>query len=157
MGKNGLQFSILNNSTIDIYIEYLKLALLEDPEFMCIQSVDEDAIKARINDNFFNQSKSILAIEDGKVIGRIEFHFYGCIQDGYKMAYVNWIYVLKNHRNKGIGHLLFKEFEKECNKNDIDEYYLIRAENDFADKFYKSFQGVKLHSEPLLRKKIKKV
>ncbi len=150
-----MEFKLLNKDTVNMYIEYLKIAFEEEPTLMCVEVIDEEGIKARIGEEIFDRSTSILAIENGEVLGRIEFHFYGCIQDGYKMAYVNWIYVLKNHRNKGIGHLLFKEFEKECNKNDIDEYYLIRAENKFANKFYNSFQGVKLHSEPLLRKKIK--
>ncbi len=35
-----------------------------------------------------------LAMEDNQVMGRIEYHFYGCMQDGYRMSYVNWVYVL---------------------------------------------------------------
>ncbi len=156
MGNFNLEFTLLNNDTVDIYIEYLKLAILEEPEFMCIEKVEEDIIRSRIKGDYFNNSKSILAISDGKVIGRIEFHFYGCIQNGYKMAYVNWVYVLKKFRNKGVGHLLFNEFEKECVKNDINQYYLIRAENDYANKFYKNFDNVKFTSEPILRKILKK-
>ena len=28
-----------------------------------------------------------LAMENDQVLGRIEYHFYGCMQDGYRMAY----------------------------------------------------------------------
>ncbi|MBS9784499.1 MAG: GNAT family N-acetyltransferase [Oceanivirga sp.] len=156
MNENfDIEFKILNKDTVNIYVKYLKLALLEEPEFMCIETVDETEIKTRIDNDLFNSSKSILAIKNGKVLGRIEFHFYSCIQDGHKMAYINWVYVLKKYRNKGIGHLLFEEFEKECKKNNVDEYYLIRAENKFANAFYKSFDNVKFSTEPLLRKKLK--
>ncbi len=150
-----MDFKILNKDTVNMYIEYLKVALLEEPELMCAKEVDEDGIKSRIGEELFNRSKSILAIENGEVLGRIEFHFYGCIQDGVKMAYVSWIYVLKKHRNRGIGHLLFEAFEKECRKNHINQYYLIRAENEFANRFYKGFENVKFSTEPLLRKNLK--
>ena len=43
------------------------------------------------------------------------------------MAYVDWVYVLKAHRHKGIAQMLFAELEKDCKKHNIDQYYLIRA------------------------------
>lgn len=44
------------------------------------------------------------------VVGRIEYHFYGSMQNGFKMAYVDWGYVLKLYRHKGVAQMLFHKF-----------------------------------------------
>ena len=71
------------------------------------------------------------------------------------MAYVGWVYVLPEYRRRGIAQSLFKEMEKDCRKNGIDQYYLIRATNANADKFYHSFTEVELSEAPILRKDLK--
>ena len=71
------------------------------------------------------------------------------------MAYVDWVYVLRAHRHKGIAQMLFEEFERDCVQNNIDQYYLIRATNEEASRFYNHFQGVQLSEVPLLRKYLK--
>lgn len=119
---------------------------------MTAEEIDEQGLKARIADPFFNRTVSILAKENGQVVGRIEYHFYGCMQDGYRMAYVDWVYVLKAYRHKGIAQMLFAELEKDCVRNQIDQYYLIRATNEEADRFYKYFEMAELSQVPVLRK-----
>ena len=141
--------SIVN---VEKYISYLKQALIEEPEEMLIDCVDEDSIISRVKDKFYKQTKSILAILDDKVIWRIEYHFYGCIQDGFKMAYVDWVYVLRNYRKQGVAKALFNEFEKDCKNNKINQYFLIRATSESANSFYNSFQEVELKVSPTLRK-----
>ena len=148
-------FERLNENNVDEYIDYLKIAMSQEPDLMVAEVVDEEGLKNRVADPFFNKTTSILAKVDGKVVGRIEYHFYGCIQDGYKMAYVDWVYVLKSYRHQGIAQKLFTEFEKDCVKNDINQYYLIRARNDEADRFYGHFADVELTDSPLLRKNLK--
>ncbi|MCH5151249.1 MAG: GNAT family N-acetyltransferase [Clostridiales bacterium] len=148
-------FERLNESNVDEYIDYLKIAMSQEPDLMVAEVVDKEGLKNRVADPFFNKTTSILAKIDGKVVGRIEYHFYGCIQDGYKMAYVDWVYVLKSYRHQGIAQKLFAEFEKDCVKNDINQYYLIRARNDEADRFYGHFADVELIDSPLLRKNLK--
>ena len=147
-------FEILSKDNVAEFVDYLKMAIREEPDVLVSYVIDEDGIKSRIDDSFFN-SINILAKVGGKIVGRIEYHFYGCIQDGYKMAYVDWVYVLKSYRHQGIAQQLFAEFEKDCLKNDIDEYFLIRAENGEADKFYKHFENVELCNSPILRKNFK--
>lgn len=148
-------FEILNNENVEDYIAYLKIAMSEEPDMMTAEKVDEQGIKSRISDPFFNRTTSILAKEDGMVVGRIEYHFYGCIQNGYRMAYVDWVYVLKAYRHKGIAQKLFGEFEKDCVQNNINQYYLIRAINEEANRFYEHFEDVQLEKTPLLRKYLK--
>lgn len=148
-------FEILNKDNVEDYIAYLKIAMSEEPDMMTAEKVDEQGIKSRISDPFFNRTTSILAKENGMVVGRIEYHFYGCIQNGYRMAYVDWVYVLKAYRHKGIAQKLFAEFEKDCVQNNINQYYLIRAINEEANRFYEHFEDVQLEDTPFLRKYLK--
>lgn len=144
-------FEILNQDNVESYIAYLEIAMRDEPDNMTVDEIDEQGIKDRIADPFFNRTTSILAKENGKVIGRIEYHFYGCMQGGQRMAYVDWVYVLKAHRHKGVAQMLFAEFEKDCARNKIDQYYLIRATNEEADRFYHHFENVELSEAPILR------
>lgn len=145
-------FEFLNPENVERYIAYLKRAMSEEPEMMTAESLDESGIRDRLNDPFYQHTKSILAMENGLVTGRIEYHFYGCMQDGYRMAYVDWVYVLKEYRHRGIAQQLFRELERDCAENQIFQYYLIRATNREADSFYSHFPDAELSSEPLLRK-----
>ncbi|MCM1536847.1 MAG: GNAT family N-acetyltransferase [bacterium] len=146
-----MTFEILNAQNVEDYLAYLKIAMSEEPEKMTAETVDEQGIRDRISDSFFNRTTSILAREDGNVVGRIEYHFYGCMQDGYRMAYVDWVYVLKSYRRRGIARRLFAELEKDCVKHHIDQYYLIRATNEEADRFYKKFEHAERSEAPILR------
>ena len=150
----SVRFAKLSEQNVDKYILYLKKALLCEPDMMLIDRIDENGIRERICDPFYRNTPSILAFDGETVVGRIEHHFYGCMQDGYRMAYVDWVYVLPEYRHKGVAQQLFREFEKECKKHNIDQYYLIRATNSNADKFYHSFDHAELDDEPVLRKQL---
>lgn len=148
----------LNSGNIELYLAYLREAFTEEPQEMTAEAIDEEGIRRRIQDPFYQNTKSILALEneDGaeRVVGRLEYHFYGCLQDGYRMAYVDWVYVLPKFRHRGIAQGLFRFFEGECCKHDIDQFYLIRSEKKEADRFYRAFAGASLSMEPFLRKEI---
>ncbi len=148
-------FEKLCSDNVEKYIKYLKYAMELEPEMMTAEVLDADGIRCRVNDPFYMNTTSILAIEDGVVVGRIEYHFYGCMQDGYRMTYVDWVYVLPEYRHKGIAQSLFKEMEKDCKQHKMNQYYLIRATNPNADRFYKYFEDVELSECPILRKEIK--
>ena len=87
-------FVKLDESNIEKYIEYLEHALAVEPEQMHVDKIDKEGLRERIKDSFFRKTTSVLAMENAKVLGRIEYHFYGCMQDGYHMAYIDWVYVL---------------------------------------------------------------
>lgn len=142
----------LTISNVESYIDYLKTAFKEDKDMMIADSFDSEGVKNRINDPFYQNTYSLLAFDGNKVIGRLEYHFYGCLQDGYRMCYVDWVYVLPKYRHKGVAKLLFINLEETCIENKINQYYLIRSTNDSANKFYSSFKDVTLNEEPTLRK-----
>lgn len=150
-----IEFQLLSLSNIGQYLRYLAKSVSEDPDMMLVDSVDEKAIRERLCDPFYSSKKSILALENDEVIGRIEYHFYGCLQDGYKMAYVDWVYVLREKRHKGVAQALFREFEKDCKKNVINQYFLVRSTNNEAQRFYQKFDNVELNEQPLLRKTLR--
>ena len=149
-----MRFEFLSASNVEQYIAYLRKALTEEPEMMLVEQIDECGIRNRLDDPFFQSKKSILANIDNEVVGRIEYHFYGCLQDGYKMAYVDWVYVRKAYRHRGIAQGLFHAFEEDCRKNNIDQYYLIRATNSEAERFYHGLEDSQLSEQPILRKTI---
>lgn len=149
-----MKYEFLNNENAEQYISYLKKAFAEEPYLMTTEYVDEDEIRRRLQDPFFQHTRSILALSDDQAVARIEYHFYGCIQDGYRMAYVDWVYVLPEFRRKGIARQLFREFEKDCERNAIHQFYLIRSEEEAANGFYGRYPEGKLSEEPIMRKHI---
>ena len=68
------------------------------------------------------------------------------------MAYVDWLYVLRRFRHNGVAQHLFEAFEAECRTHNIDQYFLIRAENPETDLFYGAREQVELNHIPVLRK-----
>ena len=58
-------YTFLNPQNVDAYIVYLKKALREEPEKMTADSLDESRIRSRLNDPFYQHTKSILALENG--------------------------------------------------------------------------------------------
>ncbi len=147
-----MKFEYLCENNVEQYLSYLKQAMSQEPDMMTAETIDEAAIRQRISDPFYRSSKSLLAFDKDKVVGRIEYHFYGCMQDGYRMAYVDWVYVLPEARHRGVAQQLFQLMEEDCRKNNIDQYYLIRAENDNAKRFYDRFEQASTKSTPVLRK-----
>ncbi len=104
-----MRFERLSEQNVEKYVEYLMEAFTLEPDRMIADSLDAEGIRERVRDPFYLNTTSILAVVDDKVVGRIEYHFYGCMQDGYRMAYIDWIYVLPGYRHRGIAQSLFIE------------------------------------------------
>lgn len=141
-------FEKLNKDNFNKYYDYLILATSLEQELMCISIINKEELLKRLDDELTKRSTSILAMCENKVVGRIEYHFYSCFQDGYRICYVDWVYVLPENRNKGIAKKLFDEMVKDCVKNNIDEFRLIRATNKAANDFYESFKNAKICEMP---------
>ena len=153
--ESMLRIEKLDESNVEKYINYLHKAMALEPQMMTAEKVDEEGIRERVKDAFYAKTTSLLAIEGDEVVGRIEYHFYGCLQDGYRMAYVDWVYVLPEARHKGVAQALFRQMREDCERNGINQYYLIRATNPEADRFYHAFEDAELQEVPLLRKTLK--
>lgn len=112
-------FEKLNKDNFNKYFDYLLLAAKLETELMCSLDIDKEELYERLDDELTKRSDSILAMYEDKVIGRIEYHFYSCFQDGYRICYVDWLYVLPEKRNKGIAKKLFNEMTRDCVKNNF--------------------------------------
>ena len=157
MDNLTLRYKKLNKNNISDYVEYAKKVIAAEPFLSEVECTDEQVVLKIMNDKFFKKSNNILAYRGENVVGRIEYHFYGCLGCGVeRMAYVSWVCTLKEARHSGVARGLFKQFEKECRKHGIDQYYLIAAENDEAKSFYGAFKNAEIKLQPILRKDIVK-
>lgn len=145
-------FEKLNKDNFRKYFDYLLLASRLEPELMCSSDINKEELYERLDDELVKRSPSILALYEENVVGRIEYHFYSCFQDKYRICYVDWLYVLPENRHKGIAKQLFSEMTKDCDKHNIDEIRLIRATNKNANDFYDSFKSAKLCELPFFTK-----
>lgn len=48
-----------------------------EPEMMHVEAADREGLRRRVKDPFYQNTISILAMENDQVLGRIEHHFYG--------------------------------------------------------------------------------
>ena len=48
-----------------------------EPEMMHVEAVDREGLRRRVKDPFYQNTTFILAMENDRVLGRIEYHFYG--------------------------------------------------------------------------------
>lgn len=46
-----------------------------EPEMMHVEAVDREGLRRRVKDPFYQNTTSILAMENDQVLGRIEYHF----------------------------------------------------------------------------------
>lgn len=100
-------------------------------------------------------TRIVLAIVDGRVAGRCDFTMKGSFMDGFRNAYVDWIYVLKPYRHQGVAQGLIAFMEQYLWEQDIEEYFLITAHNDEAQSFYTHFEGYERSEDWVLRKSVK--
>ena len=148
-----MEIVFLTEEYVDAYLSYIKTALTEDEaDDLVYDHVSEEEVRNFLTDPFYCNTKNLLALENGKVIGQLEYHFYGVLADNYRMAYVDWVHTLKSYRKHGVAKMLFRRFEEECRKNRINQYYLIQAEK--AQGFYERFEGASTWEDRILRKTI---
>ena len=152
----ALTLQDLTKDNLQAFVDYVDLARQSDLEEFEGEQIDpeqfyEDTL-ARLGHKRYANVTCILALIDDKVVGRIEYHEYGCYMDGYQMAYISYIYVLKPYRKQGIARKLFKEAEKRMMADDINQYFLIQANNKEASNFYSQFSNVQIDKPVILRK-----
>ena len=148
-----MEFVFLTEEYVQPYLDFCREALeTDEPENLVFDHVSEEEVRRFLTEPFYQNTKNILAVEHGKVVAQLEYHFYGVIADNYRMAYVDWVYTLKSHRKQGIAKELFRRFEEECRKHDINQYYLIQSKE--AEAFYGRFEGGSVSADHIRRKNI---
>lgn len=106
-----------------------------------------DDVSKSFESSTFNESLSLLAYVDGKVVGRIDSSAIFSHFDGSKKAYLDWICVIKSYRHKGVAQALMSELRIKLKENGMNTLIGLIASNDEAQSFYKKLQNAQIKDE----------
>jgi GNAT superfamily N-acetyltransferase len=95
-------------------------------------------VKASFHDERFQNALSLLAWEDGRVIGRIDAVLIPSHFDGSVKAYLDWICVLQSCRHRGSAQSLLAALRERLKALGVDTLIALTAANEEAQRFYKS-------------------
>lgn len=119
-----------------------------DTFFMDAGEGYRERLKKSFHDGRFDNAVSLLAWENGRVVGRIDASVITARSDaGCTAAYLDWICVLKEERHRGVAQLLLKELRSELKKRGVETLIAIMAHNPEAVSFYKAVENASIHDE----------
>lgn len=99
-------------------------------------------------DSRFSNAVSLLAYEDGRVVGRIDAVLLAARSTaGCDCAYLDWLCVLKKERHQGIARLLLRELRRELQGRGVETLIAIMAHNPEAESFYRAVENASIHDE----------
>ena len=106
----------------------------------------EKQLENSFDDPRFNTAISYIALRDGRVIGRIDASAIASRSDASCFGvYLDWICVLKSERHLGVAQALLEALRSECKKRGAGLLIALVANNDEAQRFYKSVEGASIH------------
>lgn len=112
-----------------------------DPDESYVKSLDKS-----FDDQRFNTAISFIALKDDMVIGRIDASIITSRSDAICCsAYLDWICVLKSERHKGVAQKLLDALREQCKKEGVGTLIALSANNDEAQRFYKSIKNASMH------------
>ncbi len=132
-------FRKMTSNDLELMVMYEKESRELEPDVF--SDFDEESYRKKFLENQIEEAINndvVLCIENDSIIGRIDIISEYSYMDFGSIGYIDWVYVLKPFRNKGIAKLLFLEAEKLFKENGVGEYYLFVASNEEAKYFYKS-------------------
>lgn len=104
-------------------------------------------VTASFENPAFENSLSLLAYMDGKVVGRIDSTKICSYFDGSTKAYLDWICVIKSDRHKGVAQELMETLRAELKKQGVDILIALIASNEDAQRFYRSLPNSEIRDE----------
>ncbi len=96
------------------------------------------AVEKSFEDRSFDDAVSLLAYDNGAVVGRIDASLIASRFDGSKKAYLDWICVIKSNRHQGVAQRLLESLRKILKDRQIHTLIALTAANEEAQRFYKS-------------------
>ena len=94
----------------------------------------------------FNTAISFIAVKEDEVIGRIDASLISSRSDASCFsAYMDWICVLKAERHNGVARALLNALREECRQQGVGVIVALMANNDEAQRFYKSLENASIH------------
>ena len=110
----------------------------------------DEAYRRQLEQSFadqrFNTAISFLAIKENSVIGRIDASLISSRSDASCFsAYMDWICVLKCERHHKVAQALLNALREECKRQGTGVLIALMANNDEAQRFYKSVKDASIH------------
>ena len=153
-----MNVQMLSMENLDKLVEFEKNARLSEPDIF-IGAFDSENFKnetlTSLKNLHFASAKCLMCADtDGNIIGRLDFTILSSFAFGGDLrSYVDWVYVLKNHRHKGVARFMFSHLEEYLKSLGINEYFLITAENQEAQSFYNGIKDAHIQNQAILTKK----
>lgn len=114
-------------------------------------SIDEAyiaSVKASFENERFRNSVSLLAYEEGRVVGRIDSTLICSHFDGSTKAYLDWICVLKSMRHQGTAQELMTALRKILKEEyGVNTLVGLIASNPEAQRFYHALPNALIRDE----------
>lgn len=105
-------------------------------------------LERSFDDSRFVNAVSLLACEDGRVVGRIDAVILAARSDAAcTCAYLDWICVLKEERHRQVAQLLLRELRRELKRRGADTLIAIMAHNPESLRFYRAVENASIHDE----------
>ena len=103
-------------------------------------------LEQSFSDQRFNTALSFVAVKEDKVIGRIDASLISSRSDASCFsAYLDWICVLKSERHNKVAQKLLNALREECKRQGAGVLIALMANNDEAQKFYRSIEDASIH------------
>lgn len=103
-------------------------------------------LEQSFEDERFRTALSFLAVQDDKVIGRIDASLISSRSDASCFsAYMDWICVLKSERHHKVGQALLSALREKCREQGVGVLIALMANNKEAQRFYKSVENASMH------------
>lgn len=109
----------------------------------------------RMADPIYSNTRVALALDGDRVAGRCDFTVKGSFMDGFRNAYVSWIYVLEEYRHQKVAQGLIAFMESYLKEHHIEQYFLITGHDEAAQRFYTNFKDYTRDENWVLRKTIR--
>ncbi len=147
---------VLSNENKEDLIRFESTIHGNEPDIWT-EKFDEEKYRELVVKNDISREKNfIVAAFDGdRMVGRCDVVVYENLYDFTKTAYIDWLYVDINYRNKGIATNLINESSNILEKANVGYAYLFAASNKEAQKFYQNLDGYQLKEKVVAQKYFK--
>ncbi len=129
-------------------IDFERRLRVEEPFYRWdIDEAYQKRVEATFDDPRFANALSLLAFENGKVVGRIDGTILASRFDGSVNGYLDWICVVKSSRHAGIAQALLVKLRCRMKQAGAACLIALMAANEDAQRFYRAVEGASIHDE----------
>lgn len=143
-----LEIKKLEKSDIDRIIVFEEELRRQEPDtyFWEPDETYRHQLEQSFTDQRFNTAISFVAIKEDRIVGRIDASLISSRSDtSCFSAYLDWICVLKRERHNKIAQALLNALREECKRQGAGVLIALMANNDEAQRFYRSVEGASIH------------